>query len=195
MLFNFLMEGTFIDKNVIESKAIRNNSNANNYSIKELSDILFMMLLSLHLLNQTKFKNDAKKYAEDSLKFPLFNNIFLSATDMANIISALRNAKDILNEKNLNIPVMELKRYLRTGFDTDSMSDSLKRTLFMKMQHALKINDTSLIILRRNIVDSFNLMNNAKKNYGEQLYQKLRKYKYKCDILYILQKYMEDSIK
>lgn len=191
MLFDFLMEDKFVSGKIDESKAFRNEDAVRKYSEKELSEILFTMMLALHLLSQTKFNSDAKKYAEDSLKFPLFDKIYLSATDMANITCALRNAKDILNERDVNIPVMELKRYLRTGFSEGNMSDSLKRMLFIKLQNNLKINNSSLTTLRRNIVDSYNLNWSFKKKYGEQLYQQLRKYQYKCDILYLLQKFME----
>ena len=182
MLFEFLTE----------SKAFRNEDSVQKYRSSELSEVCFVMLLTLHLLSQTKFNKEAERYAEETVKYPMFERIYLSATDLANVISTLRNADTILQDKSVNIPIMELKRYLRTGFKGESMmSDSLKRMLFMKLQNNMKIHNSTLTSLRRDIVDSHDLDWSEKQRLGSKLYQILRGYQYKCDVLVLLQKLMD----
>jgi hypothetical protein len=151
------------------------------------------MMLTLHLLGTTRFLKDVDRYSTDTVKYPLFDRIYLSTTDLSNVIATLRNAKEILKERNVDIPVLELKRYLR-NFHYDSMSDSLKRQLFIKLQTKLKIKNPSLISLRREIVDAYSLSFYEKKRYGDQLYQILRRLNYRCDVLALLQKLMDSHV-
>jgi hypothetical protein len=182
MLFNF----------IVESKAFRNQETLEKYSTKELGEIFFTMLLSLHLLGlTTRFIKDADSYCQDTVKYPMFERVYLSGTDMANVISGLRNAKELLDAKNVDIPIMELKRYLRTAFKSGGMSESLKRALFFKLQNKLEIKNSVLTSLRRDIVDTDELSWAQKKVFGDRLYQLLRKYQYKCDVLILLQKFVE----
>ena len=181
MLFEFLIN---------ESKAFRNEETLQKYTSQELSDILFTMLLTLQLLHIAHFNKDIDRYATETLKYPMFDRVYLSGSDMANIIATLRNAKEILGDKNVDIPVMELKSWLR-DMHYKTMDDTLKRMLFVKLQNKLKIKDSALTSLRRDILDSYDLSWSQKKRFGEKLYQILRKYQYKCDILVLLQKLMD----
>jgi hypothetical protein len=171
---------------ITESKMIRNDQTASKFDINELSEILFAMLLTLHLLGPT---NEVKRYCINSLQFPKFDHIFLSSTDLANVISTLRNAKEYLQKPNIDIPVIELKRYLRGTISGNNIA-SFSRAFFFKMQTRLKIKDANLLILRREIVDSDSIRN--KTRLGDQLYQYLRKYN-NCDLLVILQILMDES--
>jgi hypothetical protein len=181
----------FIGTELLESKAFRNEETLQKYSSQELSDMLFAMLLTMQLLSSANFNKDAKNYAMETLKYPMFERVYLSCSDMANIISSLRNAKEILgSDRNVDIPILELKRYLR-DMHYQTMDATLKRMLFVKLQNNLKIKDSLLTSLRRDIVDSYDLSWSQKKRLGERLYQILRKYQYKCDILVLLQKLMD----
>jgi hypothetical protein len=179
-------------EDIKESRAFRNNENMEKYSVNELSDIFFTMMMTLHLLDHSKFSKDIIQYTKDTLRFPLFERVYLSGTDLSNVISTIKNAKEILGEKNADIPVLEIKRYLR-NFEYDSMSESLKRQLFLKIQNKLKIHNSSLISLRREIVDANNLSWFQKKKIGDRLYQLLRRQNYRCDILVLLQKFMDSK--
>lgn len=161
------------------------------YSVSELSEIFFTMMLTLHLLSLTRFNRDVDNYAMESIKYPLFDRIYLSGTDLCNVVATLRNAKEFLDERDVSIPVLELKRYLR-NFKYDSMSDSLKRTLFLKLQNVLKIKNANLISFRRDIIDGGKYLSwSDKKQKGDRLYQQLRKQNYRCDVLILLQKLMD----
>jgi len=73
------------------------------------------------------------------------------------------------------------------------MDKSFARQLFYKVQTRLKVNDSYLTAFRRDIVDSEDLSFIQKKQLGERLYQFLRKYEYKCDVLALLQKFMDSE--
>ena len=185
MLFDILTVNTFF-----ESKAFRNDESVRKYSSAELGEILFAMLLTVHLLSRTKFKKEAVHYAHESVKYPTYDNIYLSTSDLGNLISTLRNAKEFLNDKNVDIPVQELKQYLR-GLHSETMPAANIRALFYKMQTRLHVKDSYLLALRRDIVDNDNLSWSQKKALGDRLYQILRRQDYKVDILAILQKLMD----
>lgn len=178
-------------EDLLESKAFRNSETMQKYNTQELSDIFFTMMLSLQLLSISGFNKEADYYSQETLKYPMFERVYLSCSDMANIISTLRNAKEILgNRSNVDVCLLELKRYLR-NYKYDTMDNTLKRMLFVKLQNKLKIRDSNLTTLRREILDGSNLTWSQKKRFGEKLYQILRRYQYKCDLLVLLQKMMD----
>lgn len=181
----------FLKSEILESKAFRNSETMQKYNTQELSDIFFTMMLTLQLLSISGHNKEADYYSQETLKYPMFERVYLSCSDMANIISTLRNAKDVLDNKiNIDIPILELKRYLR-DFKYKTMDDTLKRMLFVKLQNKLKIRDSNLTTLRREILDGSNLTWGQKKRFGEKLYQILRRHQYKCDLLVLLQKFMD----
>jgi len=180
MLFEFL----------VESRAFRNEEMVSHRSKKELSEIMFLMLLALQLLSKTRFNRDADNYAKQTLSFPLFDRIYLSTTDLANLISTLKNAREYLDQPNADIPVLELKRYLR-DFQANNMSNTLRRNFFYNLQSRLRINDSLILAFRRDIADSTQLTWQEKKIIGGRLYTQLRRYDYKCDVLALLQKLMD----
>ncbi len=177
---------------VSESKAFRNEDMVTRYSVKEMSQIFYAMMLSLHLLRQTRFSKDADNYVSTTLQYPMFDRMYLSTTDLANVIATLRNAKEYLDEPNVDLPILDIKRYFR-DFKNSFMDKSFARQLFYKVQTRLKVNDSYLTAFRRDIVDSEDLSFIQKKQLGERLYQLLRKYEYKCDVLALLQKFMDSE--
>jgi len=174
---------------ITESKAFRNEDMVERYSIKELGEILFTMLITLHLLSLTRFSREADDYAHETMKYPLYERIYLSNTDLGNVISTLKNASDYLKQRDVDIPVLDLKRYLR-GIRNDQ---SFTRSLFYKLQTRLKIQDAYLFAFRRDIIDTEpdELSWEQKKTLGHRLYQQLRRLDYKVDLLVLLQKFMD----
>ncbi len=175
-----------------ESKAFRNEEMVEKYSTKELGEILFAMLLSIHLLATHE---ETKRYCIKTLKFPKFDHIFLSSTDLANVITTLRNAKELLGQPNIDIPVNELKRYLRS-LVLGNNSPAFVRALFFRMQQRLRIKDGQLLSLRRQLIDGEGHGDDL--TYGRPLYGYLRRYQNKCDVLVLLQtlmdRYMVESV-
>jgi hypothetical protein len=186
-MFDFLKEAKIIR----ESKAFRNEGDIEHYSKKELCEIGYCMLLTLELLSQTRYSNDIHKYALNSLSYPRFDRIYLSNTDLANVISTLYNARTYLEQPDVDIPLLEFKRYLRDCHGT-TMDSATRRSFFYKMQNRMKVTDSTLTNFRREIVDTDDLEFDDKIRIGHRLYNQLRKYEYKCDILILLQKFMDN---
>jgi hypothetical protein len=170
-----------------ESKAFRNEQMMEKYSTKELGEIFFAMMLTLHNLGP---REEVKRYCIKTLKFPKFDHIFLSSTDLANVITTLRNAKELLGQPNIDIPVNELKRYLR-GVVLGNNTPAFNRALFFRLQTRLRIKDSQLLSLRRNLVDGEGHGDDL--SYGKPLYEYLRRYQNKCDLLVILQGLLDEK--
>jgi hypothetical protein len=172
-----------------ESKAFRNEKMVEKYDTKELSDLLFTMLLALHVIGPTQ---QCKKYCNDSLKFPKYDHIFLSSTDLANAVTSLRNAKELLNQTNIDVPIIDMKHYLR-NIAFDKMSPEFDRAFFFKLQNKLRIKDGNLLTLRREIVGE-TLNKVSRLNLGTKLYKRLSLYEKKCDVLVLLQNVVDESL-
>ena len=177
---------------LFESKAFRNEDNIVKYSMRELSEIAYLIFLTLELLGKTRYSKETHEYSMNSLSYPRFDRIYLSNTDLGNLLSALLNARQYLDQPDMDIPILEVKRYLR-DFRARTMTDSARRAFFYKLQMRMKIKDSYLMAFRRDIVDSLELDFGEKRTLGKRLYQQLRKYEYRVDILAILQKFMDDS--
>ena len=182
MLFDFL----------VESKCFRNDDMVNKYSAEEMGEIAFAMLLIIELLRKTSLAKEIDNYARDSVKYPMLDRIYLSTTDLGNALSALNNSQQLLNDRAVDVPVFEIKRYLRC-ITEQSTSPSFKRALFYKLYTRFRIRSGTLTSLRRSIVDTDFLPNSQIKMLADQLYQLLRKYQYKADILVLLQKYLDSD--
>jgi len=178
---------------ITESRAFRNEEMVEKYSTKELGEIFFAMMLSIQLVSQHE---ETKRYCIKTLKFPKFDHIFLSSTDLANVITTLRNAKELLGQTNIELPVNEIKRYLR-GLVLGGNTPAFVRALFFRIQQRLRLKDGHLITLRRELVDGEGHGDDL--TYGRPLYAYLRKYQNKCDVLALLQtlmdRYMVESSK
>jgi hypothetical protein len=172
-----------------ESKAFRNDLMVEKYNTKELSEILFTMLLSLHVIGST---NEVKQYCKKTLMFPRFDHIFLSTTDMANAITTLRNAREFLNQPNFDVPINELKRYLRDLF-FGKLTPEFCRAFFMRLQTKLRIKNASLLIIKRELVDGNPTQGQAMR-IGDKLYQQLARLDRKVDVLTLLQVLMDRSL-
>jgi hypothetical protein len=172
-----------------ESRAFRNDSMVEKYNTKELGEILFTMLLSLHVIGST---NEVKQYCKKTLMFPRFDHIFLSTTDMANAITTLRNAREILDQQNIDVPVNELKRYLRDLF-FGKLTPEFCRAFFMRLQTKLRIKNASLLIIKRELVDGRPTRGQSMR-IGDKLYQQLARLDRKVDVLVLLQMLMDRSL-
>ena len=176
---------------ITESKAFRNEEDGQKFSTKELGEICFAMLVSLHLLHESGFGSEVNSYAANTCKYPKFDRVYLSGTDLGNNIALLRNAKELLNQRNVDVPINFVKQYLH-NFKSNNMVPQLKKAFFGQLQARLKITDGSLISVSNSIIEDAGLLNDSERLVlGEKLYQILRRYEYKCDVLALLQKLLD----
>jgi hypothetical protein len=170
---------------LIESKAFRNEKMIEKFSVTEMSEICFAMFLALELMD---CDHSIVSYKNDTLKYPTYDRMYLSTTDLGNVMACLKNSKEILDNKyNVDLPILDMKRYLRPNI----MSRSDNMAFFYKLHTKLKIHNGSLITLRREIVDSGKMPEFYKKKIGNDLIHLLRKFDYRCDILILLQRFLE----
>lgn len=156
--------------NILENKKslliFLKESKIEKYNEPNLNEIFYAMILTLYLLKNID-------YSKKSLKFPRFEHIFLSSTDLSNIISILR--------EEYHLPINSIKQFLR-----GNISDIFFRQFILTLQNALKIKNTELINIRREIEIAEN-----KNKIANYLYQFFRKFNHKYDILALLQKYLD----
>lgn len=173
--------------NLLEARAFRRASTLEKYSVNELGKILFLHLLALCILNNEE--GNAKTYAKETLNYPLFDGIRFSSTDLCNLISAYKHSDRYLQEKSRVLPILQLKRFLRTlTHDTQNKQDrNDARALFYKLQTILGLKDPLMNKLRREIVDSDG------DNYtaAQMLYNQLLKTTYNSDLIGKLHAYLE----
>jgi len=184
-LFNYLVR-----EELQESKGFRDDDTMRKYSSKELRDICFLMFISLHLLSRTRFHRDAKAYATETMKYPLFDRVYLSGTDLGNIISTLVNARKILDERDVNMPLLDIKRYL-SDYKFNKMTSRDVSSFFYLLQVRMNICDTSLLSFRRNIVDEEEISWDRLKFLADQVYRKMKIFEYRSDVLALLQRLID----
>lgn len=165
-----------------ESKAFRNEQMVDKYTTKELGEILYAMMLSIHCVGA---ELEVRKYCINSLKFPRYDHIFLSSTDLANAITSLRHAREILDQPNVDVPVNDIKRYLR-DFVLGKLTPEFSRRFFYGLQTKLRVKSPQLTNIRRMLIDG-DANQGDKAASGRLLYQQLAALDKKVDVLALLQ--------
>lgn len=170
-------------EDLLESRAFRRADTLEKYSVPELGEILFLHLLALYAIRNAK-------YAKETLNYPLFDGIYFSTTDLANLLSAMKNSEKYLGEKSPTLPILQIKRFLRNGEHGDWNREDC-RALFFKLQNILKIKDSTLNKLRRDLVDNDRKYDQLQ--LLKQLYYKLQKTAYMSDLLGLLHNHLETA--
>lgn len=173
---------------LLESRAFRKQATLEKYSVKDLSEILFLHLLALQLLHNC---TAGEEYARQTLIYPLFDGIRFSATDLGNLIATLKHADRYLDERSPAIPIFELKRWLRSIIEQKE-DRQLSRAVFYKLQTVLKIHDGRINSLRRNLVDSHDLTMFQKLSYMKEVYRLMQRTNYNSDLVSKLHKHLEE---
>lgn len=177
--------------NLIEARTFRNPQTLEKYSKQELGEILFLFMLVLNIMVHVE-PDQAKKYADATLQYPAFATIKLSATDLCNLITALYRAKAYLDETSVPLPILDIKRYLR-GLSNEFADVAFTRMVLMKCQNVLKIQNSILQKLRRNVADFSTLSDAEKIDTGRQIYRLIRKSSYNGDLIVAFHKWLEKS--
>jgi hypothetical protein len=169
---------------LLESRAFRKESTMEKYSVDELGRILFLHFLALYAVR----KEGGDSYANKTLAYPLFDGIYFSTTDLANLISTYKNSDRFLEEKAPTLPILEIKRILRNGA-SGNWSPYDCRAIFMKLQNVMKIRDTTLNKLRRDLVDDDTPRDRL--IALRVLYREMQKTAYQSDLIDLVHNYLE----
>ena len=164
-------------KYVSEAKVIRRHSDLGRFSFQEVTERIYISFLALTLLRHfDQGKAFTKAYADQTMAKGTFDQVRMINNDLANMLAIVAGDPDITKKlKNKNqaqatrqrqpVPIMQLRRYLRTWEEPYKFMAQLER--------ALGITDANYRNLRRVITDYSNLNSNIKKQANARLLQML----------------------
>ncbi len=183
------METLFLD--IFESRAFRNVSTMEKYTLNQLSEIF---LWHLFILNILQYENEdfAIKYAKDTLQYSQFDGIRLAATDLGNLTATLIHSDRYLDEKPRPVPEFQLRRYLRS-IKKDCIDKYFVESLFLKIQKDLKVNNNLMNSLRRDVC-GYKLLNDYEKlTLCDKIYNQIRKSSYIGDLVTEFHRILENK--
>ena len=144
-------------KYVSEGKVIRRHSDLGRFSFPEVTERIYLSFLALGLMSQ---RNDSqefvKSYADQTMAKGTFDQVRMVNNDLANMLAIVAGDPEITKKlKNKNqaqamrqrqpVPIMSLRRYLRTYENHYKVLADLER--------ALGISDANLRNIRRAVAN------------------------------------------
>jgi len=174
-------------KYVIEGKVIRRFSDLERFSFKDVTERIYLSFLALALMSQSKDTQDfAKSYADQTMAKGTFDQVRMINNDLANMLAIVSGDPEITKKlKNKDeaqamrqrqpVPVMALRRYLRTWEDHFKNLTHLERSL--------NIQDANLKNIRRAVANYTKLDSKMKMQTLHRLQQQLQAKLPNTDIL------------
>ena len=174
-------------KYVSEGKVIRRHSDLQRFSFPEVTERIYLSFLALALMSQNKdTQNFAKAYADQTMAKGTFDQVRMINNDLANMLAIVAGDTEItkkLKDKNQAqamrqrqpVPVMALRRYLRSWEDHYRNLTQLERSL--------NITDANLKNIRRAVANYKSLNAKMKMQTLHRLQQQLQSKLPNTDIL------------
>ena len=165
-------------KYVSEGKVIRRFSDLQRFSFPEVTERIYLSFLALAWLSQNKGTRDfVDAYASQTMAKGTFDQVRMINNDLANMLAIVAGDPDITKKlKNKNqaqalrqrqpVPVMALRRYMRTWEDHFKNLTQLER--------ALNITDANYRNVRRAIANLPKLDSKTRSNTLSKLKQMLQ---------------------
>ena len=144
-------------KYVSEGRTIRRHSDLQRYSFPEITERIYLSFLALALMSQNKDTSGfVKLYTDQTMAKGTFDQVRMINNDLANMLAIVSGDPEITKKlRNKNqaqamrqrhpVPVMALRRYMRTWEDHYKNLTQLER--------ALNITDANYRNLRRAIAN------------------------------------------
>ena len=174
-------------KYVVEGKVIRRHGDLQRFTFHDVTERIYLSFLALALMSQNKDTNGfAKSYADQTMAKGTFDQVRMMNNDLANMLAIVAGDPEItkkLKDKNQAqamrqrqpVPVMALRRYLR------SWEDHYKN--LTQLERALNIKDANLRNLRRAVANYKKLDSKSKLQTLHRLQQQLQSKLPNTDIL------------
>ena len=165
-------------KYVSEAKVIRRHSDLGRFTFPEVTERIYLSFLALTLLRSMEQGTSfTKTYADQTMAKGTFDQVRMVNNDLANMLAIVAGDPEITKKlKNKNqagamrqrqpVPVMQLRRYLRTWDEPFKFLTQLER--------ALGITDANYRNLRRAIADYKNLDSRTQTRTSAKLLQMLK---------------------
>ena len=174
-------------KYVSEGKVIRRHSDLQRFSFPEVTERIYLSFLALALMSQNKdTQNFAKTYANQTMAKGTFDQVRMINNDLSNMLAIVSGDPEITKKlKNKDeaqamrqrqpVPVMALRRYLRTWEEHFKNLTHLERSL--------NITDANLKNIRRAVANYTKLNSKMKMQTLHRLQQQLQSKLPNTDIL------------
>ena len=174
-------------KYVSEGRVIRRHSDLERYTFPEVTERIYLSFLTLSLMSQNKdMAGFARSYADQTMAKGTFDQVRIINNDLANMLAIVSGDPEITKKlKNKNqaqamrqrqpVPVMAVRRYLRTWEDHYKNLTQLER--------ALNITDANLKNIRRSVANYNRLESKLKLQTLHRLQQQLQAKLPNTDIL------------
>ena len=174
-------------KYVSEGKVIRRHSDLQRYTFPEVTERIYLSFLALALMSQHEdTAGFVKSYADQTMAKGTFDQVRMINNDLANMLAIVAGDPEITKKlRNKNqaqamrqrqpVPVMALRRYLRTWDDHYKNLTQLER--------ALNIQDANLKNIRRAVANYGRLESRLKLQTLHRLQQQLQAKLSNTDIL------------
>jgi hypothetical protein len=174
-------------KYVSEGKVIRRHSDLQRYTFPEVTERIYLSFLALSLMSQHKdTAGFVKSYADQTMAKGTFDQVRMINNDLANMLAIVSGDPEITKKlKNKDqaqamrqrqpVPVMALRRYLRTWEDHFKNLTHLERVL--------NITDANLKNIRRAVANYTKLDSKMKMQTLHRLQQQLQAKLPNTDIL------------
>jgi hypothetical protein len=158
---------------VSEGRVIRRHSDLQRYTFPEVTERIYLSFLALALMSQHKdTAGFAKSYADQTMAMGTFDQVRMVNNDLANMLAIVSGDPDITKKlRNKNqaqamrqrqpVPVMAVRRYMRTWEDHYKNLSTLER--------ALNITDANLRNLKRTIANYGTLDQRTKRSTAQKL--------------------------
>jgi len=165
-------------KYVSEGKVIRRHNDLQRFTFPEVTERIYLSFLALALMSQLKqTQSFTKMYADQTMAKGTFDQVRMINNDLANMMAIVSGDPEITKKlKNKNqaqamrqrqtLPVMAVRRYLRSFEDHNSNLSMLERSL--------NINDANYRNLRRSVANYGNLDKRTKKQVIDKINQYLK---------------------
>ena len=174
-------------KYVSEAKVIRRHSDLGRFTFYDVTERIYLSFLALALMSQRNdSKSFAKSYANQTMQKGTFDQVRMVNNDLANMLAIVAGDPEItkkLQNKNQAqamrqrqpVPVMSLRRYLR------SWQDHYKN--LTHLERALNIQDANLKNIRRAVANYHSLNSKMTMQTLHRLQQQLQSKLPNTDIL------------
>jgi len=128
-------------KYVYEGKVIRRFSDLERFTFPEVTERIYLSFLALAVMSQLKdYKDFTKSYSQQTMHYGTFDRVRMVYNDLANMLAIVSGDPEITKKlKNKNqaqamrqrqpLPVMSVRRYLRSWEDHYSNLTRLERSL------------------------------------------------------------------
>ena len=174
-------------KYVSEGKVIRRHSDLQRFSFPEVTERIYLSFLALALMSQNEnTKKFTKSYADQTMAKGIFDQVRMVNNDLSNMLAIVSGDPEITKKlKNKDqaqamrqrqpVPVMALRRYLR------SWEDHYKN--LTHLERSLNIQDANLKNIRRAVANYNSLNSKMKMQTLHRLQQQLQSKLPNTDIL------------